>query len=223
MKHTKFYISMFVFAVIALVSLYGRYGVPAARTGMEMAHITPAAGEEAKPYDIGGPFSLVNQDGETVTDQDLKGSYKLLFFGFSNCPDECPAGLKKITRTMELLGDKEAQLQPVLITVDPARDTPEVLKEYVALFHPRMMGLTGDEAQIKSVLDSYKVFASKAEAADHEAGSEDHHDGHHDDYVMNHSSFIYLLDPENRVLDFFSAEDSAEDMASSISPRISGS
>ena len=152
---------------------------------------------------IGGPFSLVAQDGRRVTDGDLKGRFALVYFGYTHCPDMCPLGLEKVTRAMELLPPAAAErVQPVFITFDPARDTPEVMRAYAASFHPRLLALTGSEAEVQGALKAYRVYARKADDAN--AGGE---------YLVDHSTFTYVMGPDGRYLAHFSHGTTAEEMA----------
>lgn len=144
-----------------------------------------------KSANIGGPFALVNQDGEAVTEATYRGQYLLVYFGYTFCPDLCPTGLQSMAQTLDRLGKDADKVQPLFITVDPARDTPAKLKDYVAAFHPKTVGLTGTPAQIAAVAKAYKVYYKKAEEVD---------DG---EYMMDHSTGIYLMAPDGRYLEGF--------------------
>lgn len=142
---------------------------------------------------IGGPFSLINQNGDTVTDQDFRGRYMLVFFGYTNCPDVCPAELQVIAAAMDGLTPKEKKkVVPIFITLDPDRDTPGVLKVYLANFGPEFVGLTGTATQIATVAAEYKVqyhFNRKGENLE--------------DYTIDHSTILYLMGPDGKYLDHF--------------------
>ncbi|MCD6034380.1 MAG: senC [Rickettsiales bacterium] len=154
---------------------------------------------------IGGAFSLTNQRGEAVSNETFKGKYMLVYFGFSHCPDVCPVDLAVITQAMEKLGEEGKQIQPIFITVDPERDTPEQLATYATNFTPTLQALTGTKEQIKAAIDAYKVYATKAAAqAKEEAG------GKVDEYSMNHSAFTYLMGPDGNYITHF-AHDTAPD------------
>lgn len=140
---------------------------------------------------IGGPFSLTNQDGERVTDETYHGAYTLVYFGYTYCPDVCPLGLLFMQDLMDGLGKAGQKVQPVFITVDPDRDTPQVMKSYISSFHPRLQGLTGTPEEIAAVLKEYRVYARKALVA----GSEDPMD-----YTMDHMSVFYLMGPDGKHL-----------------------
>jgi len=135
--------------------------------------------------EIGGPFTLVDQDGRTVTEQDFAGAYMLIYFGFTYCPDVCPTELAIIAATVEELGAPD-DVVPVFITIDPERDTSEAMADYVGLFHPRMVGLTGSEAQIAEAARAFRLFYHRAHAPEFE------------DNVRDHSSFVSLAAPPGR-------------------------
>ncbi len=141
---------------------------------------------------IGGPFALVDQDGRERTDRDFHGRYALIYFGYAFCPDVCPTALSDMMVALDELGPRQDRIQPVFVTIDPERDTPERLKSFVAEFDPRLIGLSGSPAQITAAAKAYRVYYAKAE--DPEAGP---------DYLMNHSSVIYLIDPRGRYVTHF--------------------
>lgn len=172
-----------------------------------LANIEPASGIVTAGNAIGGPFRLVDHNGTDVTEANYKDSYKLVFFGFTSCPDVCPVELEKITKVMESLGKDADKVQPLFITVDPERDTPEVMKNYVELFHPKIIGLTGTVDQVKAAEDAYKVYAAKA---DFDANG----------YTINHSSFTFFLNPQGDLVELFSASDSAEEMTATVGKAI---
>jgi protein SCO1/2 len=154
---------------------------------------------------FGGAFSLTDQNGNTVTDKSFDGKYRLIFFGFTYCPAICPTELAKIAAALNGLGEKGKEIQPIFITVDPERDTPEKLKNYVSLYHPSLVGLTGTTEQVKDVLKSYKVYAAKVE------------DPSMSEYTMDHSAFIYFIAPDGRLLHIFKMQDKADDMTDIMS------
>lgn len=158
--------------------------------------------------EIGGEFVLLNEQGETVTQDDFKTHYKLIFFGFTFCPAVCPTELGRMAKIMEALGDDARKVQPLFITIDPERDTPEVIKEYVPQFHPRLVGLTGSVEQIDAVKESFKVYASKTE------------NEMMDGYMMDHSSFMYFTSPDNQLLKLFSTKDEVGFIAESVGSII---
>ncbi|MEE8224000.1 MAG: SCO family protein [Alphaproteobacteria bacterium] len=140
--------------------------------------------------DIGGPFRLIDHTGKRVTEADFKGRYMLLFFGYTHCPDVCPAELQTMGRAMDRLAAKGDNIVPVFISVDPERDSPAILKAYVAAFHPSMVGLTGSAAEIKTAAKAYKVYYRKQPGA--KPGDTK--------ILMDHTSFIYLVGPDGKVV-----------------------
>ncbi len=140
---------------------------------------------------IGGHFSLTNQDGRRVTDRDFAGRYRIVYFGYTFCPDVCPTDVQNIAAALKLLERDHSGLAerivPIFITVDPARDTPGVLKRFVSAFHPRLVGLTGTPDEIARVSKEYGIYAARG------AGTAD-------GYLMDHSRQIYLFDPDGKPL-----------------------
>jgi protein SCO1/2 len=158
---------------------------------------------------IGGPFSLVGADGKPVTDRDFRGRYMLIFFGFTHCPDICPAELQVIAQALEQLGDKAKKVVPIFITLDPERDTPEAMANYVKSFGPNFVGLTGSPEAIAAAAKAYRVAYSKVENKD-SAG----------DYSVDHSALVYLMDPEGRYVTHFSYGLSADQMAEKLGKSL---
>jgi protein SCO1 len=132
---------------------------------------------------IGGAFTLTSHRGETVTDQTFRGKTQLVFFGFTHCPDICPMALLLVTDLLERLGPAADQIQPIFITIDPERDTPQVMARYVEAFHPSLIGLTGTPEQIAGAASAFKVFYRKSPRPD-------------GDYFMDHSGSIYVMAPD---------------------------
>ena len=163
---------------------------------------------------IGGPFSLTDHTGKTVTDKDFEGKYLLVFFGFTYCPDICPTTLSEIARTMDLLGDEAGAVQPLFITVDPERDTPEIMAEYVAAFHPAIIGLTGTLDQTAAVAKAYRLYYEKAPAEEGQAIADS------GNYTVNHQGNTYLMNPEGEYLRHFSYGTPPKEMAASIGRAI---
>ncbi len=157
---------------------------------------------------VGGPFTLVDQDGKTRTEKDFGGKYKLIYFGFTYCPAICPTELQKTAEAMRDLPPEIAtQIQPIFITIDPERDTTKVLKNYVPMFDKNLIGLGGTKAQIDAIKKSYKVYAAKVPQDD--------------TYTMDHSSFIYLMTPDDTPLYMFRTTDTAERMVEAITAYFS--
>ena len=159
---------------------------------------------------IGGPFELVNQDGQTVTDKTYAGKYLLVYFGYTNCPDICPTALQTIAIAMDDLGPLADKVQPILITVDPERDTPKVMKEYVQAFTKRLVGLSGTPEQIARVAKEYRVYYQKVPLKNSSLG-----------YSMDHSGFTYLMDRQGRYLTHFRHDVTPEDLAQRLKDRLS--
>ena len=135
---------------------------------------------------IGGPFHLIDDKGRPVTDADYRGHWMLVYFGYTNCPDACPLTLQKVATALKDLGPLADHLTPLFITVDPARDTPSQLTDYVKNFDPRIIGLTGSDEQIAAVAKAYRVYFAPAEPD--KSGA----------YIVGHSSLLYLMDPSGR-------------------------
>jgi protein SCO1/2 len=134
---------------------------------------------------VGGPFQLIDHNGKPVTDQDMKGRPFLVFFGFTHCPDVCPTTLFEVSEILRALGNDGHGLRALFVTVDPTRDTPEKLKEYLSSFDPRLIGVTGDEAAIKAMEKAYRVYAKKVPL---DSGG----------YTMDHTAIVYLMDKDGR-------------------------
>ena len=152
---------------------------------------------------IGGPFKLVNQNGRTVTNTDLEGKWLLVYFGYTHCPDACPTALNNIALALDDLGAEKNQVRPVFITIDPARDTSQALKDYVAAFGAPILALTGNDAAIAQAAAEYRVYYAKHP----EAGG---------DYSMDHTSIIYVMDPKGRFTASFTGEDPPAEMAARL-------
>ncbi|WP_288350229.1 SCO family protein [uncultured Thalassospira sp.] len=162
---------------------------------------------------IGGSFELVNQDGKTVTEKDFAGKYMLIYFGYTYCPDVCPTELQVMGNALDLMPDDLAsEVTPVFFTVDPERDTVEAIKAYVPNFHERMVGLTGTVAQTSAAAKTFRVYYAKAipegEPQDTDA------------YLMDHSSFVYLMDRNGQFIRHFNYGTPPEDMAKGIAEAV---
>lgn len=155
---------------------------------------------------VGGPFTLVDHDGRTRTDADFRGRSMLVYFGFTYCPDVCPTALTTVGQALTLLGADADKVAPVFITVDPERDTPEQLREYVRHFHPRLTGLTGSKEQIAAVAKAYRVYFAKARPQ----GAPE------DEYAMDHTSIVYLMGPDGKFVAHFSHGTEPEAMAARV-------
>ena len=155
----------------------------------------------------GGPFSLIDHRGKAVSHEDFQGHLVLMVFGYTFCPDVCPTILQRVAETLDLLGARAAQVQPLFVTVDPERDTPEVLARYVGAFHPRLIGLTGSPDQVREITRNYRVYHAKAGAGD-------------GDYLMDHSAYIYLLGADGRLLTYLRHDAAPEAIAAVIEPLL---
>lgn len=154
---------------------------------------------------VGGPFTLTDQDGRLVTERDFAGHFMLIFFGYTFCPDICPTELQVMMAAVDELGPEGNRIQPIFISVDPARDTPDVLKAYVGNFSPRLLGLTGTPEQIAAVAKAYRVYFSKVEGTQSNA-----------DYLMDHSSIIYLMGPDSQFVKHMTYTTDAAKLAGEI-------
>ncbi|HEY2136025.1 MAG TPA: SCO family protein [Xanthobacteraceae bacterium] len=152
---------------------------------------------------IGGPFRLEDQDGKTVTDQDLKGRPFLVFFGFTHCPDVCPTTLFDVSEVMRSLGPDADRTAALFVTVDPERDTAAALKDYLGSFDPHVRGLTGDTAALAAVAKAYRVYYKKVPLEG-------------DDYTMDHTAIVYLMDKDGRFVSPFSLKRKPEIAAAEL-------
>jgi len=158
---------------------------------------------------IGGPFTLTDTTGRQVTDKNYRGRYMLVFFGFTACPDICPAGMQLISAALDKIGAKAENVTPIFISVDPERDTPQKLAGFVKNFSPRIVGLTGTRDEIAGVAKAYKVFYEKTP---NEAAPAD--------YGMNHTSIIYLMSPDGAYVTHFTPMTSVDAMAAKLSDLL---
>ncbi len=149
---------------------------------------------------IGGPFTLLDGQGETVTDADVITGPTLVYFGYTFCPDVCPFDNQRNAEAVDILEERGLDVKPVFISVDPERDTPAVMGEYADMMHPKMQGLTGSTEQVKAAADAYKVFYQIPNTTE-------------EFYLVDHTTFTYLMMPGDGFVDFFRRDASAEDMA----------
>jgi cytochrome oxidase Cu insertion factor (SCO1/SenC/PrrC family) len=157
---------------------------------------------------VGGPFELIDQTGRTRTDGDFRGKLLIVYFGYTYCPDVCPTDLMQIGLAIDKLGVAGAQVQPLFISIDPERDTPSVLADYVSMFNPRIVGLTGTPAQVRAVADAYKAYYSKV----FPEGSAT--------YLIDHTGFIYLMGRSGGYLGFFPPGTSTDRMVEIIRQHL---
>ena len=172
------------FAVVLIVS--GRGGAPVAASSA-----------------IGGPFRLTDQNGKAITDQDLKGHPFLVFFGFTHCPEVCPTALFDISEILSKLGPDADKVNALFVTVDPERDTPAALKDYLASFNPRLIGVGGDADALAAVAKAYRVYYKKVPLKD-------------GDYTMDHTAIVYLMDKNGTFVSPFSLKRRPEDAAADL-------
>jgi len=168
----------------------------------------PAAAGDALSRAFGGPFELVDHTGAARTDRDFLGRYVLITFGYIYCPDICPTNLQAMSDALDLTGPAAERVQPLFVSVDPERDTVDVLGSYVGHFHPRLIGLTGSEAQVRAAARAYRVHRSKVLM-----------DGE-DDYLVNHSSLTFLMGPQGGFVTLFPHGTEAEKMADAIHRHV---
>jgi protein SCO1/2 len=160
-------------------------------------------------FGVGGPFTLQDGSGKTVTDRDFRGKYMLVYFGYTHCPDVCPTTLNAVADALDKLGPKAQRIVPLFITVDPKRDTAAVVKQYAAAFGPNFVGLTGSASEIAEVAKEYRVYY-----AEHRTGPGP------DDYSMDHSSVLYLMDIKGNFVAPVRADLSGDEMASNLSKLL---
>ena len=159
---------------------------------------------------VGGPFALVDSAGTTVTETTYRGRWMLVFFGYTYCPDVCPTELQTISAALENLGPLAAKVVPIFITIDPERDTRAAIGEYVKLFDDRIIGLTGTKDQVAAAAKSYRVYYARTKSTDAT------------DYLMDHSSFVYLIGPDGSFRALYRQGVTAQELADALRTRLSG-
>lgn len=161
---------------------------------------------------VGGPFELTDAEtGASVTDKTYHGKFMVIYFGFTNCPDVCPDELEKMSKAITMLDALPGvgeHIVPIFVSVDPKRDTPEVVKQYIKEFHPRFVGLTGTDEQVANVSKAYRIYISRGEESSE------------DDYLVDHSIFFFLMDPDGGFMDFFGRNSTADDIATMCTKSI---
>lgn len=156
---------------------------------------------------LGGRFALTAADGSVVTDRSYPGKWLLVYFGYTYCPDACPTALSNIAGALAKLGPTADKLQVLFITVDPGRDTPKVMGDYVKNFDPRIVGLSGSAQQITAAAKAYKVYVSP-------------HTGDGEGYLVDHSSFVYLMDPNGKLARLLASDTPADGLAAQLRPLL---
>jgi protein SCO1/2 len=157
----------------------------------------------AAPAAIGGPFQLTDQTGAVVTDKTMEGRPTLIFFGFTHCPDVCPTSLFEISEVLRAMGQQADRVNAYFISVDPERDTPAAMKEYLSSFDPHLKGLTGDPEVMAKVISEYRVYAKKVPLKD-------------GDYTMDHTALIYLMDRDGRFVSPFNLKRTPDEAAAEL-------
>ena len=159
---------------------------------------------------VGGPFAMVDQDGRAVTDRTYAGKYRLMYFGYTFCPDVCPVDVQKIAQGMKLFAtadpDHAARVVPMFVTVDPERDTPAVMRSFVRAFSPTMVGLTGSPAQAAAMRKAFRIYAAKAGAGR--------------DYLVDHSATIYLMGPADQPISFLDHDATPQTIAAELKTYV---
>ncbi|PCH41683.1 h-sco1 [Wolfiporia cocos MD-104 SS10] len=165
--------------------------------------------EIGRPH-VGGPFVLTTHENKPFTEQDLLGKWSLIYFGFTNCPDICPEELDKMSAAVsELEKEYGAIMQPIFVSVDPARDTPSQIARYVDEFHPRLVGLTGTYDEVKAICRTYRVYFSTPPGTTAE-----------DDYLVDHSIFFYFMDPQGEFVDAFGKASTVTDVVERVKKEV---
>jgi cytochrome oxidase Cu insertion factor (SCO1/SenC/PrrC family) len=175
-----------------------------------LLHALAGQGPPAMSTGTEGAFALVEPNGHKVTDRDFRGRWMLIYFGYTYCPDVCPTTLQSVSNVLDQLGDQAAQIAPIFITVDPDRDTPKVMGDYVALFDSRLIGLTGSPAQIAGAKSAYGVFSQRTTSSS---------DG---GYLIDHSAYMYFVGPDGKLKALFQAGTTEADMVAVIGAALSG-
>jgi protein SCO1/2 len=204
-RHRRIRISLWIFVTSIMLALGGAY-------------FFRAIGDREPPPETRGEaairsdFSLIDHNGKRVTEADFLGRWQLVFFGFIYCPDVCPTTLAYLGNVLDQFGGEVERVAPIFITVDPSRDTPQVMADYVQAFHPKLIGLTGSEAEVAAAAQSFRVYYEKMEEGTAPDG-----------YLMAHSGHMYLMTPEGRFEDVFREGDqSAQEMAADVLARMNG-
>ncbi len=198
MNRKAFYIAAAV--IVAAAVLAGRFWLVPQQAGTQQVSQAPGVPR------IGGPFTLVDQDGREVTDETYRGKFMLVYFGYTFCPDICPTSLTAITETLSILGPAADKIVPIFISVDPERDRPEYMKDYLQYFDTRFRGLTGTPDQVMSVAKAYRVYYIKMD----KEGADP------DDYLIDHTSNTYIMGPDGRFQAHFGHGTSPGEMAARI-------
>lgn len=194
-----------------------RWGLAAVAAGVAVAvlWVTAPNGETGPaPSSVGGPFTLVAHTGETVTEADFLDKPTVYYFGFTYCPDVCPMGLQSLARALQIADLDAGDVNSVFVSVDPERDTPEAMASYVSadVFPPGLVGLTGNEEQVAAAAQAFRVYYQRVDTPESAA-----------DYLIDHSSILYLMDAQGRFVEPFTHADAPEDIAAGLTRLLAGS
>jgi cytochrome oxidase Cu insertion factor (SCO1/SenC/PrrC family) len=194
--------------LIALLAGLGWGALWLTHRGGEASAPSSAALALPEGVTVGGPFHLVDAQGHPVSDADLRGRWLLIYFGYTTCPDVCPTTLQTMVTALDKLGPAGKNVVPVFITIDPERDTPDVMGRYAAEIDPRILALSGSPEEIAQVAKAYHVYYAKVPGKQGEP------------YTMDHSAFIYLVGPDGRLAALFGPQSSADEIAAAISRKL---
>lgn len=225
MSRRRFAVAVAALVAVLMVSILGVLyftGILESDSARNNFASQPTLYTPLSPPTRGGPFSLIDHSGRAVTDEDFRDRFMLVFFGYTYCPDICPTELQTMSEAMDALGAAGEKLQPVFISVDPERDTPEVLADYVDVFHPRLIGLTGPAEQIAAAAKVYHAAYMKVPLPSAEPAAEGGEGGDSDDYGMAHSVTTYLVGPDGRILASYPRGTRSQDMAEDIRQFLGG-
>jgi cytochrome oxidase Cu insertion factor (SCO1/SenC/PrrC family) len=198
--------TVFMIAALSILLLAG-LGVLGYQRFPVVSDPQTQAGGALQPR-IGGPFALVDGAGNAVTDQDFRGKFMLIYFGYTHCPDACPTALNDMAQALDKLGERRGRVAPIFITVDPERDTGPVIADYVAAFGPDFVGLTGTPEQLAQAKKAFHVYAAKHPTSD-------------GDYDMDHTSIIYMMDPSGHFIGNFTHESDPDAITRKLAAALS--
>lgn len=205
MTASRLRLALYIFTGFVVGGLIALAVLPEARARLFPAATVKTMGQAL----VGGPFTLTDHTGRRVTDQDFRGRVMMVFFGFTFCPDVCPTALQVMAAALDKIGSKAEQITPVLITVDPERDTPEQMAMYVKSFHPRLVGLTGSPEEIAAVAKAYRVYFKRVADPKSSGG-----------YTMDHSAIIYVMGPDGAFRTHFTYTVNADAMAERLTELL---